>query len=113
MSSQEVSQSETPRTLRVSVGVGCSSRVGPQEPRTNDIKVAFEYDAIGRQILRSSGMLRMTELASRLRFLPSLLSLVLLPAAVHAAEPVRLIAHRGGVVNDLIIENNRSAIEEA
>ncbi len=30
-----------------------------------------------------------------------------------ADEPVKLIAHRGGVVTDEIIENNRAAIEEA
>lgn len=50
---------------------------------------------------------------STLRLLPSLLAVVLIQAAVQATEPVRLIAHRGGVVDESIIENNRAAIEEA
>ena len=48
-------------------------------------------------------------LATNLRSLPSLLAVVLVQAVVHAGEPVRLIAHRGGVVNESIIENNRAA----
>lgn len=49
---------------------------------------------------------------STLRLSASLPAVVLI-AAVPATEPVRLIAHRGGVVNESIIENNRAAVEEA
>lgn len=45
--------------------------------------------------------------------LPSLMALLLVQASLPAAEPVQLIAHRGGVVNESIIENNLAAIEEA
>ena len=55
----------------------------------------------------------MIDLASDLRLPSSLLALVLIQATMEAAEPVRLIAHRGGVVNESIIENNRAAIEAA
>ncbi|MBL8848876.1 MAG: hypothetical protein JNG89_04300 [Planctomycetaceae bacterium] len=48
-----------------------------------------------------------------LRGLPSLTAILLVNGALTAAEPLRLIAHRGGVVNESIIENNRAAIDEA
>lgn len=41
------------------------------------------------------------------------LSMLVLVASLDAAEPVRLIAHRGGVVSQEIIENNLAAIDEA
>ncbi|MFO1094875.1 MAG: glycerophosphodiester phosphodiesterase family protein [Planctomycetaceae bacterium] len=55
----------------------------------------------------------MHDLPRNVRLLPLLLALVLVHTALPAAEPLRLIAHRGGVVNESIIENNLAAIEEA
>lgn len=60
-----------------------------------------------------AGELRMMTSARNLDLMPSFLAAVFVAAAVQATEPVRLIAHRGGVVNESIIENNRAAIEEA
>ncbi|MBX3436575.1 MAG: hypothetical protein KF861_03725 [Planctomycetaceae bacterium] len=41
------------------------------------------------------------------------LSLVIFLSSLSAAEPLRLIAHRGGVVDEQRIENNRRALDEA
>ena len=42
-----------------------------------------------------------------------LLTLFTTVSAAMADNPVRLIAHRGGVVNERIIENNLASIEAA
>ena len=55
----------------------------------------------------------MTDRAHIFQRLPTFLALMLVQSSVPAAEPVRLIAHRGGVVNESIIENNLAAINEA